>query len=357
MGLISLLGSAAAAGGSIISNIMTNLNNKEINAANIEHEREMLNVQNQFNAEQAELADKRTRALYNDLQSPEAIKQQLQDAGLSVGLMYGQGGMGGHMQSGAQTSSAGATNFGRFAANPILDAQTASIIANAEKTAAETENIKENTKKTQVDAANAWKDLDVKSKQLIVMENQINEIQQNITESQQKVENMIAEKANILQQNNNLKAAEELTKAQKDYQESLKKLTDIQIEWEPAKQQAALENIKAQTKQYNAATKKLLAEAKLTEEQTNLLKKQSASLITNLALDVAMKAYEYGEIQPEELKKIKAEINFINQNATSKEIENYMNNIEADFYGYHGVFGKGQLNGFMKTVIKELWPF
>lgn len=48
-----------------------------------------------LNEQAANNADARHRALYNDLYSPQAKIKQLQDAGLSVGLMYGGQGAGG----------------------------------------------------------------------------------------------------------------------------------------------------------------------------------------------------------------------------------------------------------------------
>ena len=43
----------------------------------------------------ADNAQARTKALYSELFSPEAKVKQLKEAGLSVGMMYGQGGVGG----------------------------------------------------------------------------------------------------------------------------------------------------------------------------------------------------------------------------------------------------------------------
>ena len=48
-----------------------------------------------YNERAAKNSDARTRALFTDLYSPEAKVKQLKDAGLSVGMMYGQGGAGG----------------------------------------------------------------------------------------------------------------------------------------------------------------------------------------------------------------------------------------------------------------------
>ena len=48
-----------------------------------------------YNERAAKNSDKRTRALFTDIYNPEAKVQQLKDAGLSVGMMYGQGGVSG----------------------------------------------------------------------------------------------------------------------------------------------------------------------------------------------------------------------------------------------------------------------
>ena len=60
-----------------------------------------------YNEMAANAADERTRSQFNDLYSPEARVQQLKNAGLSVGLMYGTGGTVGQGQaSGAQGGGA-----------------------------------------------------------------------------------------------------------------------------------------------------------------------------------------------------------------------------------------------------------
>lgn len=85
----------------------------------------------------AENADKRTRALYEDFYSPQALMNQYRKAGLSPSLMFGgtpgQGGM-----SGAQGS--GASGLGSiFSPVSLVDqAQAAALFAQAEKTREET---------------------------------------------------------------------------------------------------------------------------------------------------------------------------------------------------------------------------
>ena len=76
------------AAGSILQNQIQNYQSKE----NIEH---AAKVNYGYGEMAAGSADARTRALYSSLYSPEAKVKQLKNAGLSVGLMYGQGGAGG----------------------------------------------------------------------------------------------------------------------------------------------------------------------------------------------------------------------------------------------------------------------
>ena len=53
-------------------------------------------------------SDRRTRELYTDLYSPAAKVKQLKEAGLSVGLMYGNGGASGTSStSGAMGTGSG----------------------------------------------------------------------------------------------------------------------------------------------------------------------------------------------------------------------------------------------------------
>ena len=87
--------------GSILQNKIQNEQSKE----NIEH---AAAVNYGYGEMAADNAQARTKALYSELYSPEAKVKQLKDAGLSVGLMYGQGGAGGTSSTpGAQGQGAG----------------------------------------------------------------------------------------------------------------------------------------------------------------------------------------------------------------------------------------------------------
>lgn len=62
---------------------------------NMEENEHAAGLNYKYNELSAGAADKRARAFYNDFNSPEAIRRQLEAAGLSVGLMYGGAGAGG----------------------------------------------------------------------------------------------------------------------------------------------------------------------------------------------------------------------------------------------------------------------
>lgn len=85
----------------------------------------------------AKNADKRTRALYSDFYSPEALKRQYEEAGLSPSLMFGgtpgQGGM-----SGAQGTGANGPTTPYMPLSLLEAAQISKINAETEKTKEET---------------------------------------------------------------------------------------------------------------------------------------------------------------------------------------------------------------------------
>lgn len=91
--------SALSAGFGILSSYLSNKWARE----NAEHDRE---ENYKYNELAAGNADARTRALYNDLYSPQALMQQLKDAGLSPSVFYANGAGGISGQSGAQGEGA-----------------------------------------------------------------------------------------------------------------------------------------------------------------------------------------------------------------------------------------------------------
>ena len=116
-----------------------------------------------YNERAAKNADARTRALFTDLYSPEAKVQQLKDAGLSVGMMYGQGGASGTSSTqGAQGAGAGnqqaaQVNLSKQLELGMMTAQIKALEAGANKDNADAKNkvptkdLKESPKTTEPD--------------------------------------------------------------------------------------------------------------------------------------------------------------------------------------------------------------
>lgn len=136
---------AAILGGAI--NVGTTL----LNNALAENREKSARGDNYFYGEMAaNNADKRTRALYKDLQSPQAIMQQLKAAGLSPSLMYG-GNMQGSVGQGAQGTGAAGVSPTTYGVNQLDAAQLELINAQTKKTEAEAKNIDVNTNKQQAE--------------------------------------------------------------------------------------------------------------------------------------------------------------------------------------------------------------
>ena len=121
----------------------------------------------------ANASDQRTRALYTDLYSPKAKVQQLKEAGLSVGLMYGNGGASGT----SSTSGAQGTGSGNQQAARVDLGQALQL----------------GMMKAQIDNLNA----DTKSKEQDTLKKQQETLKlgEEIKEIQQKVTNLVGEKA------------------------------------------------------------------------------------------------------------------------------------------------------------------
>lgn len=103
-------------------------------------------------------ADQRTRALYNDLQSPAAIMQQLKEAGLSPSV-YAAKAAGGSVPSGSQGHGSSSNTGGTQQMLGIMSAmkEIASVSAGIAKTKAETGLIKAQTEKTHEEIPNVKK--------------------------------------------------------------------------------------------------------------------------------------------------------------------------------------------------------
>lgn len=179
------IGAIAAA---LISGVIAAVSAKKTNEQNKQTYLDVQQQSHKLNEQSADAADTRTRALYSDLESPEAKIGQLKSAGLSPGLMYGGGGSigTGQVSPGAQAAPAmgaslvqgmdisgilgglasaiGASTNARKAPSEIKvnEAQAKQIQEQTKKLSKETELVKEEVIKTKGEIAlQAWSERQV----------------------------------------------------------------------------------------------------------------------------------------------------------------------------------------------------
>lgn len=126
--LSSLLGAFTSVANNIYSN--TQASEREARARQENYTYNELSAQN---------ADKRTRALYNDLYSPQAQIEQLKEAGLSPSIYASNGIAGKSGVSGAMGNGASGISPNVFGINGVEAAQIANLMADTNKKKAETE--------------------------------------------------------------------------------------------------------------------------------------------------------------------------------------------------------------------------
>lgn len=233
---------------------LQNQQNQELNRQSFQQQQQLLELQQQFANQQAGLADARARAMYNDLQSPEALRNQIEKAGLSVGLMYGQGGMQGSLQAGAQAESPSAPSRNMLAMENIVGAQTQNVIANAEKLEAEKRNIDMDTNVKEGEAAKNWKDIPIKEKQLIIMENTIERTKTEIAKLNEEIKTEVEKQINLAKDSQKKEEEAKLVEAQTSWTQTQEfianKLADAQEQ-----------EILAHAREMNAAANKMNIEA------------------------------------------------------------------------------------------------
>lgn len=262
----SAAGSAAGgmygAGISGILNILNTAINHELNNRSIEY---TADLNYKYGEKAADNADRRTRALYNDLYSPQARLQQLKDAGLSAGLMYGTAGAGG------TTSTAGAMGHGagnqQAKANFLDILQNAAIQSEINRNNAEANKSNADARKSNADA--------------------------EVTE-QTGTEEAFAKIAELQARAGNEKAQATFTELQSDFQdiqnEIAKETKDYQIELIDYQAEKMLHD--SEKAYYESLSAKYNAE--VDEETVNERIQQVALQNQNLMVDILVKQSEIG---------------------------------------------------------------
>lgn len=218
----AIFGTLAGIAGGAIQGAINNRQNQENNA-----QAAALNYH--YGELSAQSADKRTRALYNDLYSPQAKVAQLKAAGLSPGLMYGMAG-----GAGGTTSTAGAQGQGAggqqgkmsqfdFMQYALMDKQAKLLDAQAENQKAEAEKHEAEANKTKgVDTQKAWAEI-----QELAAKTNNEQLQAELTEAQklyQEIQNDIADSTKQVQIDTIIQQLEALTKQNAKAEQEIKAL-------------------------------------------------------------------------------------------------------------------------------------
>lgn len=290
LGLVSLIGTAITAAVNATSVNRTNRTNMDINQRQMDHADKA-----------AEDADRRTRALYNDIESPQAQKRALLDAGLSPGLIYGQSGVGGSVQSGAQAQSPAMLGAIPFQMSNIMDVSQSAEMAKAN---AEIANINTDTESKKAD-------LPIKEQMKANIQQEILNKKQEISESQMRVQKLFAETQNEYKRSNNIEKEKELMEAQKAYNEALTALTNINVKDQHSINAAQIQNLKAKSQEAIALAKKAGIEAAT-------LEKTMQSTIDKAYAEAQMTIFDWTFLRPSEFEKIQQQVTQL-RNTNDKE--------------------------------------
>lgn len=281
--LLGLIGSAIGTAANIGMNSRTNQTNLDIN-------RQMMN----YNREEAEKADERTRALYNDLYSPEARVQQLKNAGLSVGLMYGQNGMGGTMSTqGAHANGINPLGARATQIDPLGLSQIQVNDATANKLNAEANLMKEQ-ENTQKDVQN----------QLKALKNNLEQNTKNLTE----------ELNNIKQALETDKQREDLFKAQTDLTETQKQLNSQLWQYNEDTYFIRMDALLKQNEIFNETARKIRAETQNEKDKHELFNLTKSMQLDYLGLQIKELLQKIELVNP-------AQAALLNQQALVKSYE------------------------------------
>lgn len=161
---------------------------------NIALARETLNKQQQFSEEAAEQAYQRQIDMYKNFFSPEAMMKQYKEAGLSPGLIYAKGGVGGSSSAAPMATTPSATVP---YVNPLIGAGQMAEAMNVVKTLTEAQKTKSETKMNEV---------------------KIDEIKKNIEQADANIKLLEAKAGTEVLTQMNLKLDADLKEIEKKYQ-------------------------------------------------------------------------------------------------------------------------------------------
>ena len=299
---------------------------QSINDQNIQNQQLTLKEQQEFSRQAAAQSDAYTRGLYNDLYSPQAKVRQLKQAGLSVGLMYGQGGTGGTSSTaGAQAAipsiqpaMAQAPRMNAPVINPALmnmtdllkalgditgniktEKEIEVMDAQIKKIEAETNSTLLSSQGTELD--NQLKEFEIKIKeatietQIGLLEQELDNLKTNQIKTKEEIENLKVDRdvkermLNISEEQNKYQIAKMVSETAKNYAEKAltesKTITDQELR---NKIEAETKNILRQTEELNIRIEK----AEIDIKYYDMLKKAEAELFD---LKMKIEKWEYNK--------------------------------------------------------------
>lgn len=271
--IFAILGTAASVG----TGIYANAQNKKIADQNIQEARATREDSQEFAREQQQTANNATYLMFNAMDSPQARVQQLKEAGMSPGLMYGNGSGSVGSHASATGSAPGATpGTNAPFINPLVNLQQSPTQAikemvEAVKTSKESSKIEKETEKAGYEINEIiakTKKTEEETKTQVVTRN-FTETQNKLAENQLKINNatikqqieIVEENVNLLKQNVN-RTRQEIRGLRIDNQYKSKLY------------QSTLDLNSNLTTKYIAETAKAVADKTLTYAEKNLIDKQ-----------------------------------------------------------------------------------
>lgn len=287
----AVTGGLAGAAGNFVSGLFSDKDNpKEIMELQNQLEKERMKYQSDLNESAADRNQQRALEYFNqtaEYNNPKNQRRRLEEAGLNIGLMYGNAG-----QAGGSGATGGGTEQGVSAITPqgvsmglqLEQLRLQNELAKAEigKTAAEGEKIKEETKKTGTETK---------------------DIEQRIEESKTRIKDIIAGIPAKEQQYYVEKANQELMESMKELNETIK---SVNVRKEKNMELESHVILKQYSK-LESEIENLEITNELKRETKDLIKKRITSEI-NLTNARAMESIANAKFTDENIKTIDAKI-------------------------------------------------
>ena len=302
MGIAALIMGLISAAVGIGMTVYQNRQNQEINHQQQQFSIEQMDRAHHLNEQSAENADTRTRDLFSDLQSPTAKVNQLKNAGLSIGMMYGNGGNGGSIPTGSQAGGVNGTTPNAFP--NIFDISSLQHTQQAALNAAQIENVKADTAQKKQGLSNMQK-----QETLLVTQND---------KLKEDIEKVKIEQQELLQRVENEQTQNAILKLQETTQSLENQITTIDLGTRFAENISRIEEAGARIKNLIANAEQSGAQKDLINQQTEYLEKTMDLRITEQLYKTIDAKLQATEITPWQAIKLRKEVVLIGEKARTE---------------------------------------